>query len=765
MQKDRYACRRHTLAHFRGQPRDPGTAAQSPAAPSRRFRGGVLRSVTSLLSIPFALAAGEASGEPYVYEPGQFDAYAYTISHEPGHYDVRFSDSVEAGTIAYDAGYHFVSSGLSGEGVRFSGGDPQRDNIVAGFAYVPKMALSITGDEPLEFEATGYGATVVHAQGSALAAHLDAADLTLTNQLIAPLSAYAGIEADMPPVEGFADSLTMLYVDTPLRVTENMHLRFEREQTLTQRGANLFFGQDGVLVLDSTKMGKGALLSIGAGAELAFGRGSGIAVVSAEDTLSAGVSAGGGSLMLAASGLPAATAAPATGAPDDNRMLPFFMLENGASVTGLSNAAILFSENGELVTGHLERIGNTVVATRRRWEAKGPYGELAGQIRASTQEGIVSGARSALSGLLLTPEYWTAFLHDSTLKGSSLGTSQAMRDSLGFSLTDFMTSLGDESFSLALVSRADREKDDEKERKRKAERSWIPSFGERLNVRLIGERSRAGGRAVNMQTLEVDRLDIRRRSTGFELILDRDYAGGMRRWGARLAYRNSDIRSENRRFYRGWHADSDVLTARGYWAAALTDPQQWLVIHAGYAQAGDVLDAQAGEHSLRIPDITRRMWQAGLSHHVSDTELIPGLQLWRRTGVSLIAETAADYGVTFDGEEIFRVREERRIAGRLEAGGGILGRFVMPSHKLRLTLRTALEGALYAGSRRRGITASAGGADAHDSTLGMPRWEGVYTLGAQLNSKLCTFALSAGVRADSEHTHSREISGTFFLEF
>ena len=181
--------------------------------------------------------------------------------------------------------------------------------------------------------------------------------------------------------------------------------------------------------------------------------------------------------------------------------------------------------------------------------------------------------------------------------------------------------------------------------------------------------------------------------------------------------------------------------------------------------ANDMVDVPYPFFKVESDDITRTMMQVGLARLDSSTELLPQTQLWSKLGGSLLWEKGAKYNIKVNGEDFFAVKEKTQLLGRLEGAVGLATRLATAGESYALTLRTALEGFAYVGSRDTRLTSSARGASASTRARTLARYEGRYNLGLQLHTPYGDLGVNAGLGYDTEGGRSREVMGTFYMTF
>lgn len=111
------------------------------------------------------------------------------------------------------------------------------------------------------------------------------------------------------------------------------------------------------------------------------------------------------------------------------------------------------------------------------------------------------------------------------------------------------------------------------------------------------------------------------------------------------------------------------------------------------------------------------------------------------------------------------MKEKTQLLGRLEGAVGLATRLATAGESYALTLRTALEGFAYVGSRDTRLTSSARGASASTRARTLARYEGRYNLGLQLHTPYGDLGVNAGLGYDTEGGRSREVMGTFYMTF
>lgn len=523
-------------------------------------------------------------------------------------------------------------------------------------AMAPQLLLQKANLEGVRYYATGLTSTVY-------ANHeLSAQEFYDQSMGLVWFSAQASIyDEDYPgqmPFAHYSRRANALTLADSLAIGPSARLRFGQMTEADLNGnASLIFGQNGFLIVNLDDQNR---LRVKRGATVKFNEGSGVFLYTVE---------------------------PST--LFDEGDIKLFDWEEGAQILGVDNITLTARPSDDsdgLFFGHVTVKGNTLWATPHPWTAYGPYAELATALHTYALSANSSNTQHQLRSALITPNMWTIELEEMSLKGISLGTQLAMRRSLGFSAQDFMTTFGEEVMRYALVGKGNPLKNELKGPKVKFEngllveepeesgfkRPTIPSFNQPVQVSIFGGKARTDGYTVEDGQMVRYSTDIQRESTGLELSIDRDYESGMKRWGVRLAYSNSAIRLVNRSSSDlPWAGDSDMVTARGYWAVAENVPNRWWVLSAGASVANDMVDVPYPFFKVESDDITRTMMQVGLARLDSSTELLPQTQLWSKLGGSLLWEKGAKYNIKVNGEDFFAVKEKNTTPGALRRCGWV----------------------------------------------------------------------------------------------
>ncbi len=642
------------------------------------------------------------------------------------------------------------------------------DGGLDSYQYVAQVVLSSEQSSPLAgltYRARGLSHTVYQRAGSSNdgEALLD----EVWRKIVAPATYYIEIEPGegTPIVTGYSGTLSLFSVNDPLTITGDMHLAFGEIVPELENTASLIMGQSSLLVVraDSSPM-----LHVASGARVVFTQGSGIVVLPAADS----------ETMMSLAAM-ARTNTLESSEPSEEVLL--LTWDEGALIEGIENATVVYPQDDYFYFGHLERRGNQLYGTPRLWVAQGPYKDVAFALYRAGHDALASGALHSLANLIPTPDMAVSGISNAALKGRSLGTSSAMREWLDFNGTELLGVLG-EILPIAEPLTPQEEtgtqpesarqmlalEDDESGSKEKSD-GWhlpsIPKLNFPVTVRLIGERTRDMGYHTNAVTIQEERADIRRETTGIEIGLDRRLRDGAWRWGLRLAYRSARVSSHDNEPALSWRGQSDGIAARGYVALGNEEDHAWWVVSAGYARADDTLRMPWASSLVSIDDLSRTAWQIGLTRLMASGDKTSGLRFWGSFGGALLGERGASWHVRLDGEDIFRVKEKDTVLARLEAGAGTQLRADIKPLSLNVRAAAGLKAALYAGPRSSRFSVETGDAVAHDSVRDLPRASIRAVTELMLSSKYGVAALTAGALTDDRHRHGLEAGLTVLMRF
>lgn len=626
--------------------------------------------------------------------------------------------------------------------------------------YVFPM-VSFVGEERtlegLNYQATGLTATVYSREALTQEQSSQAYQMAFLFWRLA--SYYTPAEAfDKLPLANYSRRANALLLMDSLRVTPTMRLRFgQANPEELASNVNLLFGQNGLLIINLDDENR---LSLAAGSVVKFNPGSGIFLYTEQPV---DLSTGGD--------------------------IKLFSWEAGAKVLGEENVTLtippVIDGEEEFVFGHTTIHDNALWATAHPWHAVGPFAALATELHRRALLNDASDAQHRVRQLFFSPIMWTTELQELSLKGVSLGTQYAMRQSLGFSLQDFMGAFGTDVVRFGLVGKNDTSPRKQRPTGVKLQdgvlvedpateggflshfTEWIPTFDQPVQVSVIGSRTRNDGFTVDNVTSQMYPVSVERESTGFSLSLDRAAKQGLIRWGASLTYSNSDIRlSHPTESDHPWTGDSDMVSVKGYISKGLTFPNQWLVVSAGFSVANDMWATDYPENvRFTSDDITRTMGYLSAAYVASSTKLIPHVQVWGKAGSTLFWEKGIHYPVKANGEDFFNVKEPAKFLGRLEGGVGLASRLTTAGGRYAITFQTSLETHAYLGSRHRSITSYEGDAEASLRVKDAARYEGLYELGAILETPYGEVGVSAGAVYDTEGGRRQEVMGTVTLRF